>query len=325
MKKLFTIAQNTFIETIRQPIYAIIIASALILLALSPYLTMYTMDDDSKLLREIGLSTLFLTSLFIAVFSASGAVAEEIENKTIITVLSKPVNRPTFVVAKFLGVTAAVALAHYICTIGLLITIRDGVLESASDTHDWVALGCGIAILITALILSTFFNFSYDWKFSSCMIVLSGILGTLGIVFLAFIDENWRFNPAENAINSFDILGSLLLFLAALIIVALAIAFSTRFNIAVTLALCIGIFLLGLVSDHVFGRLAESDIWIQSIIGQGFRFIIPNLQVFWISDAIYEESPIPLKYIGISAFYALSYTGGILLLAIALFQKRQIG
>lgn len=325
MKKIFTISLNTFTETIRQPIYAIIIASALILLALSPYLTMYTMDDDSKLLREIGLSTLFLTSLFIAVFSASGAVAEEIENKTIITVLSKPVNRPTFVVAKFLGVTAAVALAHYICTIGLLITIRDGVMESASDTHDWVALGCGLGIIIIAVVASTFFNFSYGWKFSSCMIVLSGILGTLGIIFLAFIDKNGKFNPAENSIHSFDILGSLLLFLAALVIVALAVALSTRFNIAVTLALCIGIFLLGLISDHVFGRLAESDIWVLSILAQGARFIIPNLQVFWISDAIYEESVIPLAYIGISAFYALSYTAGILLLAIALFQKRQVG
>jgi ABC-type transport system involved in multi-copper enzyme maturation permease subunit len=50
------------------------------------------MSDDNKLLRELGLSTLFLASLFIAIFAASGAVAEEIENKTILTVLSKPFN-----------------------------------------------------------------------------------------------------------------------------------------------------------------------------------------------------------------------------------------
>jgi len=81
---------------------------------------MYTMSDDNKLLREIGLSTLFLTSLFIAIFSASGAVAKEMETKTIMTVLSKPVQRPIFIIAKFLGVAAAVILAHYICTIGLL-------------------------------------------------------------------------------------------------------------------------------------------------------------------------------------------------------------
>jgi len=93
MGKLFTIAKNTFIETLRQPIYAIIIVAALLLFFLSPSLTMYSLSDDNKLLRELGLSTLFLTSLFIAIFSASGAVAEELENKTIMTILSKPARR----------------------------------------------------------------------------------------------------------------------------------------------------------------------------------------------------------------------------------------
>ena len=86
MYRLFTLTKNTFIETLRQPVYAIIIIAALLLFFISPSLTMYTMSDDDKLLRELGLSTLFLTSLFIAIFSASGAVAEEIEDKTIMQI-----------------------------------------------------------------------------------------------------------------------------------------------------------------------------------------------------------------------------------------------
>jgi len=119
MGKLFTIAKNTFIETLRQPIYATIVVIALLLFFLSPSLTMYSLSDDNKLLRELGLSTLFLASLFIAIFSACEAVAEELENKTITTVLTKPVQRPIFIIAKFFGVASAVALAHYICTIAL--------------------------------------------------------------------------------------------------------------------------------------------------------------------------------------------------------------
>jgi ABC-2 type transport system permease protein len=75
MRNLVTIAKNTLIETLRQPVYAAIVGIALLLFLLSPSLAMYTMDDDNKLLREIGLSTLFLTSLFVAIFSASGAVS----------------------------------------------------------------------------------------------------------------------------------------------------------------------------------------------------------------------------------------------------------
>ena len=320
MYKLFTIAKNTFIETLRQPVYSIIIIAALFLFFISPSLTMYTMSDDNKLLREIGLSTLFLTSLFIAIFSASGAVAEEIENKTITTVLSKPVQRPIFIVAKFFGVTAAVALAHYICTIALLMAIRHGVLETASATHDWTVISTAAFVVGAAFLLSAFFNYVYDWKFSSTAIVLTGIFGTLGIVFLSLIDRNWQFNPQNNGINAMDVYGAVLLLLAAIIIVALAVALSARFNIAVTLSACIGIFLLGLVSDYTFGELAKTQLWAKICY-----FLVPNLQVFWIADAIYEGSEVPVKYIIISASYALCYTTAIILLAIALFQRRQVG
>jgi ABC-2 type transport system permease protein len=287
MNKFLTIARNTFIETLRQPVYAIIIVAAIFLFFISPSLTMYTMSDDNKLLREIGLSTLFLTSLFIAIFSASGAVAEELEKKTITTVL---------------------------------MAIRHGVLETVNDTHDWTVIGTASVVIIGTFLLSAFLNFAYDWKFSSTAIVLTAIFATFGMVFLALIDRDWQFNPKENAINPVDIYGSVLLLLAALIIVALAVALSARFNIVVTLSACIGIFLLGLVSDYAFGCFAETHLWAK--IG---RFLVPNLQIFWISDAIYEGSDIPLKYIGISASYALCYTIAILAIAVALFQRRQVG
>ncbi|MHC4718962.1 MAG: ABC transporter permease subunit, partial [Planctomycetota bacterium] len=238
MNKLFTIAKNTFIETLRQPVYSVIIIAALFLFTISPSLTMYTMSDDSKLLREIGLSTLFLASLFVAIFSASGAVGEEIETKTITTVLSKPVQRPIFIVAKFLGVAAAVALAHYICTIGLLMAIRHGVMETAADTVDWTVITAASVIVVLAFLLTAFFNYAYDWRFTSTAMVLTAVLGTFGLVFIYFIDRYWQFNPAGNGINTLDVYGSILLLLAAIIIVALAVAFSVRFNIVVTLSAC---------------------------------------------------------------------------------------
>jgi hypothetical protein len=320
MSKLFTIAKNTFTETLRQPVYAIIIITALLLFYASPSLAMYTMSDDNKLLRELGLSTLFITSLFIAIFAASGAVAEEIENKTIMTVLSKPVQRPIFILAKFLGVVAAVAMAHYICTIAFIMATRHGVMEDINQTNDWTVIGAaGVMVLLTCL-LGAFFNYAYDWKFTSTAMALLAGFGTIALIFLAFIDRNWQFNPANNNINALDIYGSVLLFLAAVIIAAMAVALSTRFNIVVTLSACVGVFLLGLVSDWVFGGLAKSHLWAKICY-----FALPNLQIFWISDAIYEGSTVPLKYIIISASYAICYTAGILALAVALFQRRQVG
>ncbi|MBN1796477.1 MAG: ABC transporter permease [Sedimentisphaerales bacterium] len=320
MTKLFSIAKNTFTEILRQPIYSIIIVASLFLFFITGPLTMFSMgDDDNKVLREIGLSTLFLTSLFISIFAASGAVAEEIDNKTVSTVITKPVARPIFVISKFVGVALAVALAHYICTIALLLMIRNGILDSADDVNDRTVLVAVAATAVLSVLLSAFFNYVYDWKFSSTAVVLLSIFATVSIVLLAFIDRDWRFNPAKNGINLTDIYASILLLLGVLSIAAMAVALSVRFNMAVTLGGCMGFFMVGLVSDYAFGRFAD-----QSILAKIAYFIVPNLQVFWVSDAIYEGSPVPAKYILITAVYAVCYIIAILSIAIALFQRRQV-
>lgn len=318
--KTIVIAKNTFVETLRQPVYAVILTAALIMYILSPSLTMYTMDDDNKLLREIGLSTLFLAGLFISVFAAASALTEEIETHTAITVLSKPVRRLTFILGKFLGIAAAVILAHYLLTIAHMLAMRHGVLETASDTHDWTVIAFAILSILASVIISAFFNYSYDWKFTSSAVVLLTIFATITITILAFIDRDWKFSPANNNFSAFDIYASLLLLQAVLILVILAIMFSTRLNVVMTLSCCIAIFLLGLISDYVFGRLAAEHIWAK--IG---RVLVPNFQIFWISDAIYEGTKIPPAYIFISTSYSAMYILAILLLAIALFQRRQIG
>ena len=320
MGKLFTIAKNTFLETIRQPVYLVIILAAACLLAISPFISMYSLDDDNKLLRELSLSTLFLASLFIAIFSASNAIAEEIENKTISTVLTKPVKRPIYVLAKFLGVAAAVTLAHYLCTIIMLITSRHGIIETVNDTFDWTVVASAAFILFFTVTLTAFFNFFYDWKASSTAVVLASIFSTCAIIFLALIDRDFNFNPQNNSINAVDIFASMLLLLAAYIIVSLALAFSSRFNVLITLAACFGIFLLGLISDYAFAQAAPTN-----FLARIGRFLVPNLQVFWIADAIYEGTTVSMAYIATSALYAICYTAGILSIAVALFQRKQVG
>lgn len=332
--RLLSIAKNTFIETLRQPIYAVIIVFALILMLLAPSISMYTLDEDIKLLRELGLSTLFLAGLFIAVFSATGTITEEIESGTITTILSKPISRPVFVIGKFLGVAGAVTLAHVLLTMAFLLATRHGVLENASDEIDWTVIttatvAFGGAFLITALI-----NYIYDWNFPSTAIVLSTIFCAFGMLFLFFVDKHWKFNPAENKFQSFDVIASTLLLLAIFVLVALATLFSTRFNEVLTLTFCVAIFLLGLISDWIFGRFAVRNIddaalglWDKAgiLMAKIGVVLVPNLQIYWVSDAIYETGSVPIQYLLMAGGYTLLYTAGILALAIGLFQKRQVG
>ena len=318
--RLLAISKNTFIETLRQPIYAVIIVFSLLLMLLAPAVSMYTLDEDIMLLRELGLSTLFLTGLFIAVFASTGAITEEIESGTITTVLSKPISRPTFVIGKFLGISMAVALAHLLITMALLMIVRHGTLETASDEIDWTVITAAGAGILATLIITAFLNYIYDWNFPSTGVVLGTIFFGFGILFLVFVDKEWKFNPTGSHFEMFDIIASGLLLLALFALVALAILFSTRFNEVVTLTLCVGVFLLGLISDWVFGRFADQHIWAK--IGS---IVTPNLQIFWVSDAIYETGTVPPAYLLLAITYSALYTAGILALAVAFFQRRQIG
>ena len=287
---------------------------------LAPAVSMYTLDEDIMLLRELGLSTLFLGGLFIAVFASTGAITEEIESGTITTVLSKPISRPTFVIGKFLGISMAVALSHLLITMALLMIVRHGTLETASDEIDWTVMTAAGAGILATLIITAFLNYIYDWNFPSTGVVLGTVFFGFGILFLAFVDKEWKFNPSGSHFEMFDIIASGLLLLALFALVALAILFSTRFNEVVTLTLCVGVFLLGLISDWVFGRFADQHIWAK--IGS---IVTPNLQIFWVSDAIYETGTVPPAYLLLAITYSALYTAGILALAVAFFQRRQIG
>jgi len=319
--KLYSIAKNTFVEIIRQPVYAVIIATAVFLFVMSPSLTMYSLDDDNKLLREIGLSTLFIAGLFISIFSASTAITEEFDTKTIITTLSKPIPRFLFILGKFFGVLGAVFIAHFILTIALLMAIRHGVMTTASDTHDFTVIMCCAGSLGLAVLITAFLNYSYDIKFTSTAVILLAIFALISITFLFFINKEWKFYPAQNGFNLLDVYASVLLLIALFIITAAAIMFSTRFNVLVTLSCCIGLFLLGLISDYTFGRLADSHLWAK--VG---KIIVPSLQVFWISDAIYEEGvKITFNYILSCGIYGAIYSTAFIFIAVAMFQRRQIG
>ena len=160
--------------------------------------------------------------MFISIFSASAAITEEIESKTIITTLSKPVPRFIFILGKFFGVIGALLLAHYIFTIALLMSIRHGVLTSVADTHDMTVLLCAGITIGLPLVITTFLNYFYDFKFTSTSIIFISIFATISIAFLAFIDNEWKYNPAGNKIAAFDIYASILLLIALFVLTAAA-------------------------------------------------------------------------------------------------------
>jgi len=102
------IARATTKEAVRQPIFLLCMALAIVILVLNHFLPFFSLGEDVKMVKDCGLATILITGIFIAVWTASTSVADEIEGKTAMTLLSKPINRRQFVLGKYIGILQAV-------------------------------------------------------------------------------------------------------------------------------------------------------------------------------------------------------------------------
>lgn len=320
----WAIVSNTFKETLRQPVYGVVVGATLLLLVASPSMTMFTMDNDNQLLKDIGLSTLLMAGLLLAVFSASSVVTDEIENKTVLTVVSKTIHRSTFIIGKFLGISGAVIFAEYFLALVLLMVVRHGVMQTARDEPDVVVIMLGCTSLAFTLLFGLAGNYFYNFRFGSTSITLGALLATIVTGILIFIDPQGRYNPQESNL-AFHMVGPILLvFLAVLSLTAIAVTAAIRMNLVTTLLFCFIIFLLGaMVPYWIAPVIAKGGIY--SHLAQLALALLPNINHFIVTNAVYEGIYVPLNYIGITALYALLYVSGILLFAISLIRGRELG
>jgi ABC-type transport system involved in multi-copper enzyme maturation permease subunit len=106
--KSFTIALATAKETIRQPAFFVMAVFAGALLVITIFIPYFTFGEDIKMYKDTGLTTISFFCMLLALLTASSTVAEEIEGKTAITLLSKPINRRQFIIGKFMGIELGV-------------------------------------------------------------------------------------------------------------------------------------------------------------------------------------------------------------------------
>jgi len=107
--RLPSIAKNTLAGAVRQPIFLVLlgIGAAVILLAYPMTLFTFSEKGTAKMILDMGIATVTLFSLLVAVFTASTAITEEVDRRTVLTVLCKPVSRVEFVLGKYLGIVAS--------------------------------------------------------------------------------------------------------------------------------------------------------------------------------------------------------------------------
>ena len=327
MVKLWSIVRNTFTQAIRQPIYGILIVVTFMLLITELSFADYTMnpggahaESNQGLLEDLGLSTLLMSGLFLAAFTASGVLSREIDERTAMTVISKPVSRTTFVVGKFAGVAGATTVAFYLCALAFLMTVRHRVITTPSDPFDMPVIVLGLGSIALTVLIAMAGNYLFGWSFASAAIVAGLILFSAAMGAITVIGKGWEIVPFGNGIRPELVTGIALMYLAVMLLTAVAVAASTRLGQVLTLLVCAAVFAVGSLHSYFFGSAMVKDWPVLQYVG----WLLPKISYSYPPEVPSLDKAIPLDYLAYAAAYYALYISAVVAVGAALFQTRPL-
>jgi ABC-type transport system involved in multi-copper enzyme maturation permease subunit len=295
--KTGAVALAAFQEGTRQPLFWLITSLGAMFMVVSIVIPYFTFGEDLKMVKELTYALTMLAPAFFGVISASISVAEEIEGRTAVTLLSKPVTRRSFLIGKFIGITLA----------SLMMTTLMG----------WV--------LVWVVLAKT----HYDY--------VPGITNLppdppwLG----AFLDDAFGRGVSADLLrgsglwlrDSMEALPGLIIgFGQVMTLIAVSVALATRVPMVVNMAMCLVVYILG----HLTPIMVEvsQDIQLVRFFAQLFELLLPGLDLFDVGTAVVRDVPLdPGRYWLYTlnvAIYALIYTAIANMAGLILFEDKDV-
>ncbi len=271
MPKVMAIASATSKEAVSQPLFQIVLAVGAFALVAFVFIPYNTFGEDVKMLKMGALEWIMALAILVAAWTASVSVSEEIEGRTALTVLSKPVGRIQFILGKFFGIVQSITILYVILGSILLVTVSGKVVYDVRES-----------VLPDAL-----------WTdcFAEMMDIVPGLV-------LALFET--------------------------IVITAISVAISTRLPMLPNLLISFSIYALGNLAPLMVQARVNDPSGIVRFVGQFFATVLPVLENFNIQAAISAGIPVPLSYLAWAMLYCFLYSTIAMLLALALFEDRDL-
>lgn len=306
--KTVAVAVNAWKETVRQPVYYVILLAAAAMVVLSHFFALFTFGQEAKFIYDMGLATITLAALFQALFSASTVISDEIEKKTVLTVLSKPLARSQFVVGKFLGVAGAVFPATVVLGAVLLLTTYWSTVDPYISHHEH--------------------GHSHSHEHVHAHEEMES--GEEGAVEEHEHEHGREWD--EDTLIGFVVLGGMsfvkatfMIFMEVAMLAAVSVAVSTRLAMLPNLLVCSGVFVLGHLTEY-FRVLLEGLGIVPGILGDILYAVVPNLTHFSIvGQKVAVGIQVSGVYILLATAYGVGYIIVALIFAYLLFRTREVG
>lgn len=267
MNRVLAIALNTFREAVRDRVLYLVAFFAAVVMLSSKAIGWVSVEQDVKIVRDVGLTSLTLFGAMIAVFVGTGLLQREMGGRTIYAILARPVARWEFLLGKYLGLLATVLLSltamqlFFLVYLAVITGLSPGSMESPPSAFGWPVFE---SLLLTDLEM--------------------------------------------------------------LVVTAIAVLFS-----AVSTPILSAVFT---AFGYAAGQLAWSVALLADMSEKGSPFgafllrvmhrLMPNLDLMNIRSSAVHGIAVPLGQVAWTAVYAAAYTGLLLALAAALFERRNL-
>ena len=303
------VALAAYRECWRQPMFWLIAFFGGISTWVAVVLPYFTFGDDFKMMKQIGFDIIMLCSVIFGALAASISISEEIEGRTAITVMSKPITRRQFFLGKYFGVLMACALLSALLIINLNFALlanpefdpinKDRAFDPMPEQAKAELIPYVNKILPSGP--PRVFGQGAAMWFGECFAHTFGVMLGFGQV---------------------------------MVLVAIATALATRLQFIVNLVIVVFVYLFGHLAP-VVGRATEGMSGNQStsselvnFLAKLFGAILPALEFFNMGPAIIRETPLDLwafiGYVLTVTIYSMIYTLICLIIGLLLFEDRDL-
>lgn len=315
-KQFFYITRNSFFQIIREPIYIILLGVSFLFIGISPHLALFTFGEEEKFVRECSLAVIFMAGLLLAVFSADVCLSRELKRGNLLFLFAKPVKKASFILAKFVALSLSLFIVVGVDMLALVLSLR----MINEHSHIFVLLNISYySSLVLAFFLGTLSNYWFRRNFSAEAVYYLIALSLIIFLIFCFISDEGTFRTFSPMLSVNLLFAFLLLYLAVVILGSFALLISVYLEAVPNLIICFAVFMLGLISEYLFGSVLNETFFTKSL-----KIIFPNWQYFWVAEVLEKQAVISLEYMVSVALYSFFYIGFIVCLSMGLFSGKEI-
>lgn len=182
MRKIFSVALNTFRESVREKLLYLVIIYALVLMVSVFILSPLSVGAaKGKIVTDVGLAGISILGILTAIIVGSNLVHKEVDRKAVLMVLTRSISRAEYLIGKFAGVVMSLVVLIGIMTAVLVVMMLVGGAKLTPVVFLAVALSLvEIGLIIAVMIFfSTFTTPLLTSFFTICIFVVGTLSGDL--------------------------------------------------------------------------------------------------------------------------------------------------